>query len=406
MSSKPITVLYVDDEEHNLVTFKATFRHEYTVLTAISGSAGLQLLNEHPVDVIVSDQRMPEMSGVEFLVQSRELAPDAVRVVLTGYSDIESVVSSINQAQVFRYLGKPWEENDLRMTITSGTENQRLARENARLLIELSEYNKRLEITVAERTEQLQQKSDELQRANKTMNQINSSLVDLNKEKSHFLELAANGIKRPAKTITETANTFLKNIAKVSPAHAQDYLERISDTARDIQDIASNLIDLNDSDNNPLVNPVLFDISMIMQVTDMTYRKAAQAKNIAIDFQRSGSVSMVRSDPQHVQTILDNLVSNAIKYSPIGSHVETIVSQHEDVFRCEVRDQGPGILDSEQHLVFQRYAKLSAVPTGGEPTIGIGLALVKNLVSALKGTIWFQNNDKGLSFFVEFPTLH
>lgn len=406
MSASPITVLYVDDEEHNLVSFKATFRHDYTVLTAISGSVGLELLRNNSVDVIISDQRMPEMSGVDFLVQSRVLAPDAVRIVLTGYSDLESVVSSINEAQVFRYLGKPWEENDLRMTIESGADIQRLSRDNARLLVELSEYNKRLEQTVTERTEQLQMKSDELQRTNTTISQINSSLVELNAEKSHFLELAAKGIKRPATMIFEQAESFLKHFTKISPNQAQEYLENISDIARSIQDIASNLIELNDSDNNPMINPVLFDLSMIMQVTDMTYRKAAQAKNITIDFQRGSTLTMAKSDPQHIQTILDNLVSNAIKYSPKNSHIETIVSMHGDVFRCEVRDQGPGILDSEKHLVFQRYAKLSAVPTGGEPSIGIGLALVKNLVTALNGNIWFENNEKGLSFFVEFQSMH
>jgi len=406
MSTQKITVLYVDDEEHNLVSFRATFRHHYTVLTAISGKDALALLHENAVDVIVSDQRMPEMTGVEFLVESRNVTPDAVRIILTGYSDIESVVSSINKAHVFRYIGKPWEENDLRMTIDSGAEKMRLVRENKQLLEHLAEYNKTLEIQVAQRTEQLQKKSRELEIVNEDISTMNMSLVALNKEKSHFLALAANDIKKPIDTIRQTANSMLKNFTGYSPVQAQSTLEDISSTAKRIQDIIANVLELNQSESSVNVNPVMFDVSMILRTVDMNYRDSAKAKNITIEFESASNLNMVRTDPQHIETILNHLVSNAVKYSPANSTIKTMLSQNGTTLRCEVRDEGPGILDAEKDLVFQPYSKLSAVPTGGESSIGIGLALVKNLVHALQGKIWFENHDKGTSFIVEFPPLH
>ncbi|MBK7985697.1 MAG: hybrid sensor histidine kinase/response regulator [Ignavibacteria bacterium] len=406
MNKEKSTVLYVDDEEHNLVSFKATFRFDYRVLTALSGHEALQILRENSVDVIISDQRMPEMTGVEFLVHSRDIAPEAIRIILTGYSDIESVVSSINKAQVYRYIGKPWEENDLKMTMDSGIDNLRLVRENRALLEHLAQYNKTLEAQVAQRTEQLQKKTDELERLNHEVLNMNTGLIKLNKEKSHFLALAADEIKKPIDSINHTAVQLVKNISTTSPAKAQDSLVSISQTARRIREIIANLIELNQSEISVNVNPVRFDIGMILQTIDLTYRQQAKAKNIQIEFKRASNLNMVRTDPQHIETILTQLVSNAVKFSPEHSTITTTCMQNGDLLLCEIIDEGPGIPDSEKDLVFQAYSKLSAKPTGGESSVGLGLALVANLVRALRGKVWFENQTKGTKFIIELPQLH
>lgn len=405
MNSDKITVLYVDDEEHNLVSFKATFRTRYNVLTAISGSQGLQLLRNNRVDVIVSDQRMPEMTGVDFLIQSRSIAPDAVRIILTGYSDIESVVSSINNAQVYRYIGKPWEEQDLILTIDSGAENLRLVQENRALLEHLSQYNTALEAQVAERTEQLQKSSQELKRMNHEIITMNNNLITLHNEKTHFLSLAANEIKKPIDAISQTATMFSHHFTSTSPAQAQDHLSTIVQKAKQTQEIIANLLELNQPESSIPVKPEVFDLGVVLQRVDMNYRDNAKAKNITIEFKTESTSKLLRTDPQHLETILNQLVSNAIKYSPLHSTIVTTVTQQANILRCEVSDEGPGILDSEKHLVFLPYTKLSALPTGGESSTGLGLALVKKLVGALHGTVWFENLEKGVRFIVELPLL-
>lgn len=112
-----ISVLYVDDEENNLISFKATFRLKYKVYTALSGVAAMQIIEQHPIDVIITDQRMPQMTGVEFLEEVIKVNPDAMRILLTGYADMSAVVDAVNKGKIFHYLSKPWSEEELDETI-------------------------------------------------------------------------------------------------------------------------------------------------------------------------------------------------------------------------------------------------------------------------------------------------
>lgn len=112
-----ITLLYVDDEENNLISFKATFRLRYKVLIAYNGEEALKLLDENTVHIIVTDQRMPNMTGVEFLEIVLQRYPDPMRILLTGYADMNAVVEAVNKGKIFHYLTKPWNENELQQTI-------------------------------------------------------------------------------------------------------------------------------------------------------------------------------------------------------------------------------------------------------------------------------------------------
>ncbi len=113
-----IKVLYVDDEENNLFSFKATFRVKYQVFTAISGSKAIEILNEHPdIEVILTDQRMPEMTGVEFLKSILPIHPDPIRILLTGYADLKASIDAVNEGKIFHYLSKPWNEEEVDMII-------------------------------------------------------------------------------------------------------------------------------------------------------------------------------------------------------------------------------------------------------------------------------------------------
>ncbi|MBS1529582.1 MAG: response regulator [Bacteroidetes bacterium] len=112
-----ISVLYVDDEQDNLFSFLATFRLKFRVLTATNGDDALKLLDEKLVHVIISDQRMPQMTGVELFEKIQEKHPDPIRVLLTGYADMNAVIDAVNKGKIFHYLAKPWNEEELTMTI-------------------------------------------------------------------------------------------------------------------------------------------------------------------------------------------------------------------------------------------------------------------------------------------------
>ena len=157
------TILYIDDEPDNLLVFKSAFRRDYRVLTALSGEDGLALLrDETDVALIITDQRMPAMTGVEFL---RHLPPtdDSVRMILTGFSDVQAIIDAINTGSVYRYITKPWERSDLKITMDNALEAHRLRRSNKTLIRELQAANDDLETRIEERTQEVQRQKGEIE---------------------------------------------------------------------------------------------------------------------------------------------------------------------------------------------------------------------------------------------------
>jgi response regulator RpfG family c-di-GMP phosphodiesterase len=135
-------VLYVDDEKDNLRVFELTFRRDFTILTAESAKEGLELLSQHPVAVVLSDQKMPGIEGVEFLRRVRELDSRTLRILVTAYADAKILGAAINDGNIYRYLAKPWEPDDMRLTVQRAIESYALAAERATLLEELMILNR------------------------------------------------------------------------------------------------------------------------------------------------------------------------------------------------------------------------------------------------------------------------
>lgn len=144
-SQEKIRILYVDDEENNLQAFKATFRREYSIFIAIDPKVARKILEEEAIDIIITDQRMPGETGVEFLESIIPIYPDPIRILLTGYTDIQAVIDAINKGQVYHYLTKPWEEDYLRTVVKNAFEIYQLRRENEKLTKALLKSNDQLE---------------------------------------------------------------------------------------------------------------------------------------------------------------------------------------------------------------------------------------------------------------------
>ncbi|EGW20029.1 response regulator [Methylobacter tundripaludum] len=141
------TLLLVDDEVNIINALKRTLRPDgYTILTANNGEEGLALLAEHEVGVIISDQRMPHMTGVEFLRKVKLLYPKTLRIVLSGYTELESVTSAINEGAIYKFLTKPWDDDLLRDNIREAFQYHEMEQENLRLSRELRSANEKLSI--------------------------------------------------------------------------------------------------------------------------------------------------------------------------------------------------------------------------------------------------------------------
>lgn len=141
----------MDDEEHNLHSFRASFRRDFEIFTANSGAQGLEVFKEEHPEVIITDQRMPKMTGIEFLVELQKINSAPMRMLLTGYSDINAVVDSVNKGQVYRYMSKPWDANELKIAVNSAYEVYQLRLQNAQLLKDLELANQQLEFLLRQR---------------------------------------------------------------------------------------------------------------------------------------------------------------------------------------------------------------------------------------------------------------
>jgi len=145
MIDKSINVLYVDDEPHNLTAFKAAFRRDFNVFVADSANVARKVIDENDIHIILSDQRMPVMTGIEFFESIIETHPEPIRILITGYTDINAVVDAINRGQVYKYLTKPWNEDDIRIFVTTAYEVFNLRRRNVELSKKLLDANRKLE---------------------------------------------------------------------------------------------------------------------------------------------------------------------------------------------------------------------------------------------------------------------
>jgi diguanylate cyclase (GGDEF)-like protein len=166
------SLLVVDDEPYILATLAALLNTEFEVVTADSAEAGMQILQQRDIDIVLSDQRMPRMSGVQLLEWAREHAPKTVRLLMTGFAELEEAVEAINRSGVFRYLFKPWRTEDLLETLRSAARTFLLERSHEQLLQELQQAKLDLERRVQERTVELEEANHELEQKNKMLEKL------------------------------------------------------------------------------------------------------------------------------------------------------------------------------------------------------------------------------------------
>jgi DNA-binding NtrC family response regulator len=176
----PYKIMIVDDEPANLRLLERLFRRDYMVVAASSGDEALQLLGQHDIALLITDQRMPGMTGIELLQRTASLRPHMVRIILTGYTDMTALVEAINCGHVYKYMTKPWDNNALRLTVERALEHY----ETNRSLHELEQANKRLSIRLQEVTTLLLDVADVIANAKdlcevKSLDALDSDSLDM-----------------------------------------------------------------------------------------------------------------------------------------------------------------------------------------------------------------------------------
>lgn len=221
------TVMFVDDEANILSSLQRLFRPAgYRIFTAESGAQGLEILARENIDLVISDMRMPGMDGATFLEQVTKSSPDTIRILLTGYADISSTINAINKGSIYRYIPKPWEDNDIRLCVKQALEKKSLEHEKKRLESmvvkqneQLKELNTSLEKKVMARTQEIQQTADMLDLSYQQLKQAYDTTISVF---ARLIELREG---------TETGHT--RRVAE----HAQAIAQKLTLGEADVQDI-------------------------------------------------------------------------------------------------------------------------------------------------------------------------
>lgn len=227
--NNPATLLFIDDEANILAALKRLFRPlGYNILTAESGAEALDLLERQRVDLVVSDMRMPQMSGAEVLERIRNKWPDVMRILLTGYSDLSSTIAAINRGEIYRYIAKPWNDDDIVLTVRDAlerkhllAEKQRLEEQTLRQNEELRQLNENLEDKVRERTEEVQIALEQLKKDYFTSVQVFANLIEMRKG------TMAGHSRRVAQLCRQIANKMLLSEADTQAIETAALLHNI-----------------------------------------------------------------------------------------------------------------------------------------------------------------------------------
>lgn len=228
-----IKILCVDDEQNVLNALKRLFLDEdYTILAANSGKEGLDIMQKEELQIIISDYRMPNMNGVEFLREAKKLQPDTVRIVLSGYADAGAIVSAINEGQIYKFIPKPWNDDELKVTIANAIERYNLYKQNKVLTEELkarneelSYLNKRLQSLLEEKSISLDFTSEVLQTHQNIIDAIPIAIVGIDTNNNIVLanrlwNIFANGTDYTISS--DISNTTLNDIIKTLSFKNQD----------------------------------------------------------------------------------------------------------------------------------------------------------------------------------------
>ena len=384
-------LLVIDDEVEITKSIFRQFRRKYKVHTATNGNDALDIMEKEPIQVVLSDQRMPGMTGVDFFGKIKNKYPDALKMILTGYSDIEAVVGAINDGQVFRYLTKPWNPVELDMAVKEAFEKHELITSNKRLMIELQNANKSLEKKVKERTMELEK--------------ANERLINLNIEKNKYIGIVAHDLRNPIGNAYSFSELLLSDIASFNESEKKEFLgiinERCSYSLKliesflDASKIESGILDLDFKEHNyaEIVNQCMAQNVMFANV---------KSQQILVEFENENL--NVMCDKDKIQQVINNLVSNAIKYSTANTKIRIVTQNEEGKLLTRVIDEGQGIPENELETIFESYKTTSVQSTAGEKSTGLGLAIVKKMVEAHNGNLSVKSQPgKGSEFSFTLP---
>lgn len=269
----------------------------------------------------------------------------------------------------------------------------------------LRESEATLESRVQERTTQLEEALLQQRVQHETLERANHTLSDLHEERGAFLQIAAHDLKNPTAAIISYADLLRERWHAWDEEKKLRRIGNIRSLAQLSYDIIRNLLDINAIETGHFtLRPQYLNPADTLQSVCDSFRERAETKDIAIRLELPSAPLTVSADKTALHQIIDNLVSNAVKYSPQGRKVHVRLEEESGHALIQIRDEGPGISEEDQTRLFRKFTRLTARPTGGEHSTGLGLSIVKHIVEASGGNVGcISRLGEGATFFVSLP---
>ncbi len=357
------TLMFIDDETDNLDALERVFRKKYNVLKCSSGPEALKILKEQDdISVIISDQRMPEMTGVEFLEKSMKTHPNCIRILLTGYTDLDSVIAAINSGQVYRYITKPWDTRDLQITVDQAVEKFELESE-------LKVKNQKLE---------------------KALNELKT----LDQAKSQFMILINHELKTPLTSLL----SFMELLSQTSLDEDQKkYISRINKSSDKLHEIIMDSLELVSSEleqtklqKNKIQDKKIVD-QAIGKLSSLADEKKIRIKTIFCE-------ETFESDTQMLDNVLVRVIKNAIQHGD-NSEPITIETSKDDAtgkIKFEITNSGKDISKDTIEKILKPFA-LNENIMNHSKGLGLGLSISQSILKRLGSTLKIESSKKQIT---------
>ncbi|HEY7330002.1 MAG TPA: hybrid sensor histidine kinase/response regulator, partial [Gemmataceae bacterium] len=379
------TLLVVDDEPDVVQSLQDLLRREYRVLGATRAREGLRLLHEQPVHVVMTDQRMPEISGVDFLRNVRRDCPDAIRLLFTGYADIKAVIDAINEGHVYRYITKPWDPDELQTVLRQAGEQYDLLQERQRLL-------------------------DDLRRKNQELEQANAELRQANVLKEGFINVASHELRTPLTILLALPELALR-MKNLDPGTA-NLLRRIQESGTRLHRLVEQILQMLRAGRfeRPLDCRPVECAALVSEAID-SVRPFIELRRQQLIADLPSDLGVINVEVGKIRICLDHLLINAIKFTPDGGTITVRGWRDGNTVNLQVRDNGIGIAHEQLPHLFEPFfteMDVSRHSSGqfefGRRGLGLGLSVVRAFVAMHGGTVDVTSTPgQGTAFTIMLP---
>lgn len=362
MSDRKISILYIDDEEHNLQSFKASFRKQYDITTTISVVEAEEIMEKQEFHVILADQRMPGMTGVQFFEKIRSKFPESIRILITGHTDISAAIDAINKGEVFRFIDKPWDYTYVENAITHAYD-------------------------IFKTRAELKQRNQDLQKAYEELDK--------------FVYSASHDLRAPLMSVLGIVNLALMEEDVQSQ---NEYLDLIKQSVKKLDTFIINIIDYY---KNARGVQSIAEINFQQLVNDVT-----EAIKFLPEFERINVITNISqtgvfySDTMKLRIIFNNLITNAVKFQDIKKEnpfIKLTINATPEHTKITFEDNGLGIKKNDIEKIFKMFYRAGATNSGS----GIGLYIVHEAITKLEGTINVTSTPgEGSIFQIDIPSVN